>query len=54
MSRTTLVRNLSLALVAIAAFIALEPALAFDPQPDPPVASWWDPVLRLWRLIILR
>lgn len=54
MSRTVLIRNLSLAVVAIAALVALEPALAFDPQPDPPVGSWWDPVLRLWRLIVIR
>ncbi|MBL8306136.1 MAG: hypothetical protein JNM33_05535 [Rubrivivax sp.] len=53
MSRTQLVRSASLAVVAIAAIIAVEPALAFDPQPDPP-AVWWDSIQRLWRLLIIR
>ncbi len=53
MSRIHLVRSASLAIVAIAALIAVEPALAFDPQPDPPVV-WWDSLQRLWRLLIIR
>lgn len=51
MSRSTLLRAALLA--AFAALCALEPALAFDPQPDPPVA-WWDPIFHIWRLIIVR
>lgn len=37
---------LTAALVALAA--GADPALAFDPQPDPP-QGYWDMVLRIWR-----
>lgn len=37
---------LSAALLALAGYAG--PALAFDPQPDPPQA-FWDVVLRIWR-----
>lgn len=54
MPRNMLIRHLSLAIVAIAALVALEPALAFDPQPDPPALPGWDTILRLWRLLVVR
>jgi hypothetical protein len=42
-------RSLLIAAAALAALAVAGPALAFDPQPDPPIAIW-DAVLRIWRL----
>lgn len=50
MSHPRSLRLWALLAVAAAALVVIEPALAFDPQPDPPVA-WWDAVLRLWRYV---
>lgn len=39
---------LTLAAVALLALAVADPAYAFDPQPDPPLA-WWDAIARVWR-----
>lgn len=48
MSKPRFLRLLTLAAAVAAALALAEPALAFDPQPDPP-GMWWDVMSRIWR-----
>lgn len=48
MSQPRLIRLLTLAAALAAALAWAGPALAFDPQPDPP-GMWWDVISRVWR-----
>lgn len=50
MSKLQFIRLLSLATALAVALAWAEPALAFDPQPDPP-GMWWDLMQRIWRVI---